>query len=364
MANADPAQHTPLYAVHKALGATMTTFAGWEMPLQYSSVVAEHLAVRQAVGLFDISHMGVLLVAGSFAPEVLNTLLTNDVARLQPGYAQYTFLCNDRGGVIDDLILYRVEPSMFLLVTNAVNTQKDFHWIAANVPKPVVLQDLSTRTAALALQGPAAIKVLPEGTGMRRFQITRLNAAGCGCWVSRTGYTGEDGFELFFDSCDAGKLWAELFNRGKPFGLVPVGLGARDSLRLEMCYPLYGHELNENTTPIEAGLSKFVAIDKGDFIGRQRLYEQLTNGVSCQLVAFAMCQKGPVPRAQCKIFAQGQPAGTVTSGSYSPVLGLGIGMGYVQPAVAAPGTELEIEIRGRLYPAVVKPKPLLMRKCK
>jgi len=361
MASNHAPQRTPFYAAHRALGATMTEFAGWEMPLQYSGVVAEHLAVRRAVGVFDISHMGVLLVAGPNAQAVLNALLTNDVAQLQSGHAQYTFICNERGGVVDDLILYRIEPSMFLLVVNAINTEKDFNWIAAHATQPVVLENRTTQTAALALQGPAAARVLPEAAGLSRFQIARFTLAGCTGWTARTGYTGEDGFELFFDAADAEKVWRELLERGKPFGLVPAGLGARDSLRLEMCYPLYGHELDENTTPVEAGLSQFVAFDKGPFIGQPALLQQRKNGVSRRLIAFAMDYKGPLPRTQCKIFAGGQPVGTVTSGSYSPMLEVGIGLGYAEPAVAAIGTQIQVEIRGRLYPAKVKPRPLVKK---
>lgn len=362
MASNHVPQRTPFYAVHRALGATMTEFAGWEMPLQYSGVVAEHLAVRHAVGLFDISHMGVLLVAGPSAQVVLNVLLTNDVARLQSGYAQYTFICNEVGGVIDDLILYRVEPSMFLLVVNAINTQKVYTWIAAHAHQPVVLENRTTQTAALALQGPAATSVLPEAAGLGRFQIARFKLAGCTCWTARTGYTGEDGVELFFDATAAEKVWNELLARGKPFGLVPAGLGARDSLRLEMCYPLYGHELDEHTTPLEAGLSRFVVFDKGAFIGQSALLQQRQNGVGRQLIAFAMDYKGPLPRTQCKIVVGGQPVGTVTSGSYSPMLEVGIGLGYVEPAVAAIGTQIQVEIRGRFYPAKVKSRPLVKKR--
>ncbi|MDW7979966.1 MAG: glycine cleavage system aminomethyltransferase GcvT, partial [Verrucomicrobiales bacterium] len=267
-------RRTPLYAAHRALGATMTEFAGWEMPLQYTGVVAEHMAVRRAVGLFDVSHMGVLLAAGPNAESVLNLLLTNDVARLHPGHAQYTLICNEHGGVVDDLVLYRIEPSVFMLVVNAANTQKDFDWIAAHADKPVVLQNVSAQTAGLALQGPRAPDVLPEAAALDRFAVGRFQIAGCACWVARTGYTGEDGFELFCSAGDAEKLWSALLERGSPFGIVPAGLGARDSLRLEMCYPLYGHELDEQTTPLEAGLSRFVAFDKGEFTGRSRLVAQ------------------------------------------------------------------------------------------
>ncbi len=362
MASSGPPQRTPLYAVHRASGATMTVFAGWEMPLHYSGVVAEHLWVRRAVGIFDISHMGVLLVAGTHAEQVLNKLLTNDVARLEPGSAQYTLMCNDNGGVIDDLILYRIEPSMFLLVVNAANTQKDFDWITANAPEPVVLQNLSWQTAILALQGPAAARVLPEAAELDRFKIARLKIADCACWIARTGYTGEDGFELFCAAEDAEKLWGALLQRGKPFRLVPVGLGARDSLRLEMCYPLYGHELDEHTTPFEAGLSKFVVFDKGDFVGRMRLLKQRRDGLARQLVAFVMGGRAPLPRAGCKIMMQGRVVGMVTSGSYSPILEAGIGMGYVELATALPGAQVQIEIRGRLCLAELKPKPLLQKR--
>jgi aminomethyltransferase len=258
-------KRTPLYAAHLEWGAKMVPFGGWEMPVQYSGILDEHAAVRERVGLFDISHMGEFLAAGPNAEAVLNELLTNDLRNIAVGQAQYTLLCNEHGGIIDDLIAYRIEPSVFLLIVNASNIENDFTWMNARASQPVVLDNLSDKTAALALQGPSAIKVLPEAAKIPHFGVVRLVVLGRQCWVARTGYTGEDGFEIVCDAADAPSLWAGLLERGKAFGIKPCGLGARDTLRLEMCYPLHGNDITEETTPLEAGLGKFVSFDKGTF---------------------------------------------------------------------------------------------------
>jgi aminomethyltransferase len=335
----------------------MVGFGGWEMPVQYTGIVEEHLAVRQAAGLFDISHMGELVVAGPNAEAVLNHLLTNDLRRLEIGQAQYTLLCNQRGGVVDDLIVYRMEPTVYLLVVNAANIQKDFAWIDRQAILPAVLENQSDRTGALALQGPAAAKLLPEAANVQAFHIAGLVVSGKHCRVARTGYTGEDGFEILCDAADAPALWDELVARGAK----PCGLGARDTLRLEMCYPLHGNDITEDTTPIEAGLGRFVAFDKGEFVGRPVLAEQREKGVARKLVAFKMSEKSPPPRPHYRIVMAGRSVGEVTSGTQSPSLGIGIGMGYVETALAQIGARIEIEVRGKLHPATVEKKPLLKR---
>ncbi|HUI07946.1 MAG TPA: glycine cleavage system aminomethyltransferase GcvT [Verrucomicrobiae bacterium] len=354
-------KRTPLYAAHVGRGAKMVSFGGWEMPACYTGIIDEHTAVRARVGLFDISHMGEFLVAGPNAEATLNVLLTNDLCKTSVGQGQYTLLCNDTGGIIDDLIAYRVEPSVFLLVVNAANIEKDFTWMNVRTTKSIVLDNLSDQMAAVALQGPAATNVLPEAQGIPHFGIARLGILSQQCWVARTGYTGEDGFEIVCDAGDARTLWSALLERGQPFGIKPCGLGARDTLRLEMGYPLHGNDITEATTPLEAGLNKFVSFDKGDFIGRATLSGQRTAGVKRKLVAFKMTDKSPPPRPHYLIYVGDRTVGEITSGTQSPSLGTGVGLGYVEAGVAHAGTAIEIEIRGRRFPAVVEQKPLLKR---
>ena len=367
MSSTEKIKRTPLYAAHLEWGAKMVAFGGWEMPVVYSSILEEHAAVRERVGLFDISHMGEVLVAGPNAEAVLNHLLTNDVRKIAVGQAQYTLLCNEQGGVIDDLIVYRIEATVYLLVINAANIEKDFSWMNAQASAAVVLENESDKTAGLALQGPNAAKLLGNEGGIAHFHIERQSVFGKECWVARTGYTGEDGFEILCGAGDVTELWSELLRRGAEFGIKPCGLGARDTLRLEMCYPLHGNEMNEETTPLEADLGKFVAFGKGDFIGRAALAEQKEKGVTRKLIAFTMTEKSPPPRTHYPIMTAGRDAcatkriGEVTSGTQSPTLGIGIGMGYVETKSAAIGSKIGIEIRGKTYAATIEKKPLLER---
>ena len=361
MASPEIFKRTPLYAAHLDLGARMVAFGGWEMPVQYSSIVEEHNTVRQRVGLFDISHMGEVLVAGPNAETVLNRLFTNDVRKVGVGEAQYTLMCNEHGGVIDDLIVYRVEPAVYLLVVNAGNIEKDLAWMNAQVNIPGVFENQSDQTAAMALQGPLAAKFLENSARVEHFHIERETVFGKICWVARTGYTGEDGFEILCDAADAAEIWMELLEMGAEFGIKPCGLGARDTLRLEACLPLHGQDLTEDTSPIEAGLTRFVSFDKGEFVGRPVLIEQNEKGVARRLVAFKMADKSPPPRPHYAMMAGGRKVGEVTSGTQSPTLGVGIGLGYVETPLAAIGTKLEIEIRGKTYPASIEKKPLLKR---
>jgi len=361
MHSTETLKRTPLYATHIQGGAKMVPFGGWEMPVQYTGILDEHAAVRERVGLFDISHMGEFLVAGPNAEAVLNELFTNDLRKIGVGQAQYTLLCNERAGIIDDLIAYRVEPSVFLLVVNASNIEKDFDWMSAHASKAAVFDNVSDKMAALALQGPSAVKVLAEATAVPHFSIARLKIGGRQCWVARTGYTGEDGFEIMADAADAPALWEELLKRGKTFNIKPCGLGARDTLRLEVCYPLHGNDITEETTPIEAGLGKFVSFDKGPFLGKDVLTEQKEKGVSRKLVAFKMTGKSPPPRPHYVILANGRKVGEITSGTQSPTLGAGIGMGYVEATEARVGAPIEIEVRGKMFPAVIEKKPILKR---
>ena len=359
MTTTEQLKHTPLYAVHLELGAKMVPFGGWEMPVFYTSIFEEHTAVRERAGLFDVSHMGQVLVAGPNAERVLNHLLTNDVREIAVGQAQYSLMCNERGGVVDDVIVYRVEPSSYLVIVNASNIEKDFAWMNDHACAPLSLENESEKTAMLALQGPNAPKFLKDAAAIPHFNIARQRVFGVECRVARTGYTGEDGFEILCDADDAVTLWVELLERGAAFGVKPCGLGARDTLRLEMCYPLDGSDTGDDRTPIEAGLGRFVSLDKGDFIGRGVLAEQKAKGVEHKLVAFKMAEKSPPPRPHYPIVAHGRPIGSVTSGTHSPTLGVGIGMGYVESKAAVIGSPIGIEIRGRTFAAVIGKKPLL-----
>jgi aminomethyltransferase len=351
-------KRTPLYDAHVECGAKIVAFGGWEMPVMYSSILEEHNAVRQRIGLFDISHMGEVIVAGPNAETVLNRLLTNDVRKIDVGGAQYTLMCNERGGVIDDLLVYRVESSVYLLVVNASNVDTDLAWMNAQANAAAVFVNQSEQTAALALQGPLAAKFLENSARIENFHIERETVFGRICWVARTGYTGEDGFEILCDAGDAREIWAELLEFGAEFGILPCGLGARDTLRLEACLPLHGQDLTEESTPVEAGLTRFVSFDKGEFVGRPVLAEQKEKGVARRLVAFKMAGKSPPPRPHYAILAGGRKVGEVTSGTQSPTLGVGIGMGYVEAGI---GPAIGVEIRGKTYAAMIEKKPLYKR---
>lgn len=324
----------------------------------YSSIVEEHQAVRQRVGVFDVSHMGEFIVSGPKAEVYLNRLFTNDVRKCHAGRAQYTFLCNEHGGILDDLVIYWLEPNRFLLLVNAANAASDLAWLQQHATNEVRIEDHSDEIATLALQGPLAARLLPVAAGLGLFHIGAFDVCGFRCWVARTGYTGEDGFEVFSTPEDAIRLWAALLECGAEFGVRPCGLGARDTLRLEMCYPLHGQDITPVNTPLEAGLGRFVALDKPDFIGRAALLEQKAHGLTRKLVAFKMTDKSPPPRAHYPLLGDGRKIGEVTSGAPSPSLGIGIGMGYVEAPFASPGTTLGVEIRGKTFGAVVENKPL------
>jgi aminomethyltransferase len=370
-------KRTPLFTAHQKLGGKLVEFGGWEMPVQYTSIMDEHLAVRKAAGIFDISHMGEVTVSGAGAAEFLNSVLTNDIRKLAPGEGQYTLMCNERGGVIDDLYAYRLSGEVFFLVINASRIEPDVAWLqaqAAHFPRrnELRLTDASHNYAAVAVQGPRVKEFIDacipgdSSSAMRVGRVTELKKnqiAGFhfeqgGLLVSRTGYTGEDGFEIVGSDEAIRHVWDALLIAGHAFGIKPCGLGARDTLRTEVCYPLYGHELDEQTTPIEAGLGFFVALDKGEFNGRPVLAEQKTNGTKKRLVAFKMVGKSAPPRPHYPIWVNGANAGVVTSGTQSPSLNLGIGLGYVPTEFAKPGAEIEIEIRGKRFAAVVVPKPV------
>jgi aminomethyltransferase len=356
---------TPLYDEHVRLGAKIVPFAGWLMPLQYTSIVEEHQAVRNNVGIFDISHMGQLVVDGTGAREWLNTMLTNNVGELDVGTGQYTFLLNDRGGIIDDLIVYRVGEQKFLLVVNAARTDEDFAWLQGHVPaaNAVPLVNRSADFGGVAIQGPRIADLFHALFGTNADLPSRNSIAdfpfdGTTVSVARTGYTGEDGIEVFFRATDAVKSWNAALERGKPFGIKPCGLGARDTLRLEMCYPLNGSDLSPERNPMEAGLGFFVDLTKSNFIGRDVLLETKEKGPREKLVPFRMKEKGPPPRPHYTVFENGERIGEVTSGTLSPSLNWGVGMAYVSTARAKIGGQIDIEIRGQKFPATIEKKPL------
>jgi aminomethyltransferase len=358
-----PQKHTPLYQEHVRLGARMIPFGDWLMPVQYTGIVDEHQAVRKNAGIFDISHMGQLIAEGVAAGQWLNEMLTNNIAKLNVGAGQYTFLLNEQGGIIDDLIVYRIDSLKFLLVVNASRTDEDFAWLNRSRPKDVELANRSADYGGVAIQGPRVVDLFHAFFGQvvappARNMIVDLELKGIKLSIARTGYTGEDGFEVFFPANEAAKFWNLTLETGKPFGIKPCGLGARDTLRLEMCYPLNGSDLSPEHNPIEAGLGFFVDLTKAKFVGRDVLAQMKENGPAQKLVSFRMQGKCPPPRPHYSVFNNGERVGEVTSGTLSPSLNYGIGMAYIQSPHAKIGTNIEIEIRGQKFPATIEKKPL------
>ena len=368
-------KRTSLYAAHQKLGGKLIDFGGWEMPVQYTSITDEHLAVRHAAGIFDISHMGEVTVSGAGAAEFLNRTLTNDIRKLSSGQGQYTLMCNERGGVIDDLYAYQLSEGVYFLIINASRIADDVAWLQAQAAKfsgELKLTDASHQYAAVAVQGPSVKEFINQVIPGASMSAKRVNAVSelqkneiggfhfehGGVLVGRTGYTGEDGFEIIGSGAAIQHVWDKILEAGKIFGAKPCGLGARDTLRTEVCYPLYGHELNETTTPIEAGVGFFVSLDKGEFTGRTVLAEQKANGSKKKLVAFKMTDKSAPPRPHYPIWVNGANVGEVVSGTQSPSLNLGIGMGYVPAEFAPADTKIEIEIRGRRFAAITVRKPI------
>ena len=355
-------KQTPLHTEHASLGARLVPFAGYEMPVQYpTGITAEHQAVRTAAGLFDVSHMGEFEVRGGGARDFVQYVTTNDVDRVEVGQAQYSTLLNEQGTPIDDLLVYRL-PDRYLLVVNASNRERDLAHLRAHAGAfEVELADRSDDLALLALQGPRAAEILSRLSAaplddLGYYRFTEGEVDGRQALISRTGYTGEDGFELYVANGDAVPLWRRLLEVGAGEGLIPAGLGARDSLRLEMGYALYGNDLDEEHTPLEAGLGWVVKLAKGDFVGREALVRQKESGVPTRLVGFELRERG-FPRPGYPIRTGDGGSGIVTSGTVSPSVGKGIGLGYVPVADSAAGTELEIVIRGQGVPAVVVKPP-------
>ncbi len=358
-------RRTPLHEAHRAAGGRMAPFAGWELPVQYAGLVEEHLAVRSRVGLFDVSHMGEVAIEGPGALSAVQRIITNDAGRLREGEGLYSPMCNPAGGVVDDLTLFRTGHAEYLLIVNAATRAHDVAWIQEHA-SPARVRDLSDEVALLALQGPRAAAVLEAATGASLAALPAfhrsggLMVAGVGVAVSRTGYTGEDGFEIASAWDEAPRVWEALVEAGRAYGLALVGLGARDTLRLEAGMMLYGQDIDETTTPLEAPLAWTVKFDKGDFIGRAALERQQQEGVARRLVGFE-AQGRAIPRHGCAILAGGARVGAVTSGTFSPTLRRPIGMGYVPRAAAGRGGEIEIEVRGALVPSRVVRLPFYRR---
>ena len=356
-------RRTSLYERHRAAGAKMAPFAGFEMPIQNTGVMDEHHAVRRAAGLFDVSHMGEFEARGAGAGAFFHKMVTNDVLKLDPGRVLYAAMCRDEGGIVDDLTVYRLEADRYMAVVNAANVEKDWEWMSSRHDGSCEFRDASGETALLALQGPGAeailAKVIPGGGALDAipyYGAQRREAAGLDALVSRTGYTGEDGFELYCAPEAAPALWDALLSEGRGEGLKPCGLGARDTLRTEMKFALYGNDIDETTNPLEAGLGWVVRFKAGDFIGRERLLAIRDGGVGRKLVGFEMADRG-IPRRGAPILIAGEEAGRVTSGTMSPSLGRAIGMGYVPASSAEEGAALEIDIRGRARRARVVKTP-------
>lgn len=342
---------TVLFETHRQLGARLVPFAGWEMPIQYSSILEEHAAVRERAGLFDVSHMGQIHLHGEGALAAADGLVSSDVASLPVGRARYGLLVNDAGGCVDDVITTRLSEREVLICVNASNIEKDRRWIEAHVPRGVAVEDRSAETALVALQGPAAARVLAAFAGRelalpKRFAVARERLAGIDVLISGTGYTGSPGYELACPATDAAALFTGLLAAGKPLGLLPAGLGARDTLRLEAGMALYGHELDDTTTPFEAGLERYVKDLARAFCGVEALRKRAGAPLARRLVGFELVERG-IARADYELVHAGQIVGRVTSGAPSPTLGKSIGLGYVAPALSAVGQALGVRIRGK-----------------
>ena len=359
---------TPLHAKHRAHGARMVEFGGWDMPVEYTGIVDEHMAVRTRAGLFDVSHMGEIEIAGADALRAVQHITSNDASRLAINQIQYSALTTPQGTFVDDVLTYRVADDHFMLVVNASNIVKDFHWIAEHIKEvggDTVAVNASSRYALLALQGPAATGVLQSLTGvdlsaMKYYWFATGEVAGVRVTISRTGYTGEDGFEVFAPPSAAERVWDAILQAGRGAGVIPAGLGARDTLRLEAAMRLYGNDMDDTTTVVEADLNWIVGWKKDEFLGHEVLKRQKAEGAPRKLVGFEMLERA-IGRHGYDIYLDGEKAGVVTSGTHTPYLKKAIGMAYVPAARTAPGTEFDIDIRGRRAKAAIVSMPFYKR---
>lgn len=357
-------KQTALTKVHKELGAKMAPFAGYEMPIQYSGLTDEHMAVRESVGVFDVSHMGEFMVRGPQALDLIQKISTNDASKLVPGKVQYSCMPNGKGGIVDDLLIYKMADQEYLLVVNASNIQKDWDWIQQNNNFDAQLEDISESITLLAIQGPKTAEAMQSLTDvklneMKYYTFEKGTFAGVDdVIISATGYTGSGGFEIYFDNAHAEKIWNAVMEAGKGYGIKPAGLGARDTLRLEKGFCLYGNDIDDSTSPIEAGLGWITKFTK-DFIDSDKLKKQKEEGVARKLVAFKMIDRG-IPRKDYKIVdADGNELGVVTSGTSSPNLKVGIGMGYVKIENAKVGESIFIEVRNKQLKAEIVKLPFV-----
>ncbi len=356
-------KRTPLYDAHQRLGARMIEFGGFELPVQYTSIREEHCAVREAAGLFDASHMGRIEFEGAAAIAAADGLFSRNLAGLEPGRVQYGLLCNETGGVVDDITCYRVSEESVFWCVNASNIEKDHRWILDHVASATGVHNASDETGLLALQGPASAAILsrvgaPDAAALRRFRFARMQVADCPAFVSRTGYTGADGFEIYLNSDNLPQVFEALLGEGEPLGLLPAGLGARDTLRLEAALPLYGHELDDETSPLAAGLERFVDLEVGGFIGADAIARDRDAGLDRRLVGFVLEERG-VARAGCVVARAGETIGRVTSGGPSPTLGKSIGLAYVPVGVTEPGSGFQVVVRDRALQARVVETPFV-----
>ena len=360
-----PLRRTALNAAHRRLGAKMVNFGGWDMPVEYSGIIAEHLATRTAAGLFDVSHMGEIEVRGPNALDLIQFVTCNDASKLAVGQAQYSGLMTSRGTFVDDLLVHKISDTHYLLCVNASNQDNDFDHFRAHNRFGAELENAGPRYSQIAIQGPKAAGILQRFTQtplapIKYYRFTFGAVDGVNCLIARTGYTGEDGFEIYFSPEHSEKIWFDLLEAGKGEGMIPCGLGARNTLRLEASMCLYGHEIDDTTTPWESGLAWICKPEKGDFLGRDVLFRQKQEGVHRTLVGFEM-QDRMIARDGCEISIGGTPAGRVTSGSPAPFLKKNIGMAYVPPDSSAPGTEITIGIRANQAPARIVPMPFYKR---
>ncbi len=355
---------TKFYSVHEKLGAKIVEFAGFMMPVQYSSIIAEHKAVRNSVGVFDVSHMGEVFVTGEKAADFVQYITVNDVDKLYPGRVQYSAMCYQDGGIVDDLLVYKFSDTKFMLVVNASNLQKDFEWMKQNNKFGVELNDLSDEYSLLAVQGPKAKEIIQQAygkeLGIEYYNFIEGSIAGVDMIISRTGYTGEIGYELYFkgDEAVAEKIWNAVFEAGKEFNIQPCGLGSRDSLRLEYGFCLYGNDIDQTTNPLEAGLGWITRLNKKDFIGRDALLKVKADGLKRKLCAMLSDQKA-FPRHGYDLTINGEKVGVITSGTVSPVLDIPIAMGYVDIEYASEGQEINFNIRGKEVPAKIVKLPFI-----
>ncbi len=362
-------KRTPLYEMHVKHGAKLVSFSGWEMPLSYSGVTDEHSAVRNAAGLFDVSHMGRFEFSGPGTDDFLDRMIPSPLRKIPRGGAFYSMLLNEAGGIIDDIYLYKRAPDRYLMIVNAANRAKALKWLMKHLPENgPTLEDVTEETALIALQGPLSWEILQRimpfsktEIALRKFvDVELVPVRGTKVLIARTGYTGEKGYEIVIPAAHAADVWQALMEAGSTFALKPAGLGARDTLRLEMGYPLYGQEMDEKTTPLEASLARFVDFEK-DFIGKERLLEQKAAGVPRKLLGFELLARG-IPRAGHLVYSDQKEVGKVSSGNYAPSLKKGIGMAYVDVAYSEPGSELLVDIRGKATAVLVVKKPFYRKK--